>query len=399
VVRDPAPAASSRRRRLVAERSELRHRKLVALGLLAGVVAAANLLTASAPVARNGRGAPLAAPAADGQATVLLATTSNGRVGTLLLAGVDADHTGGTVVLIPPETLALLPGVGTQAVGDALRYGGLALLATAAENLLRVRVDHTAALDEVALGGLVDRLGGVDVTVPAPVIRRERDGRRTLAFPAGPAHLDGTQAAVLLGLVGEAESPLDRYPRVQAFWSALLQRGHADPVGFAAALRAAGASGDADGLAGTAQALAEAPRGAVTFQVLPVEAGVAGFTTVDDQARPMLADGFGPSLLPDADAGLRVQVLNGVGRPGATAGTAARLVEAGFSLPVGGNADHFGYRQTRIVVYDDTPAALALGERVRAALGVGTVEVSESPQSVVDVTVIVGADAQAPPPR
>jgi polyisoprenyl-teichoic acid--peptidoglycan teichoic acid transferase len=387
---------------MVAHRSELRHRRRVALGLLVGVVAGANLLAASGLVVAAHRRAaqPGAAAAADQQATVLLATTSgSGRVGTLLLAGVDADRSAGTVLLVPPQTLTLLPGVGTGAVGDAPRYGGLALLTTATENLLRVRVDHTAALDQAAFGAVVDRLGGVDVTIPAPVVRRDRDGRRTLAFDAGPVHLDGAQAASLLDLVGEGEGPLDRYPRVQALWSAVLRRGHADPGGFVAALLGAGAAGDAAGLAATGQALAEAPQDAVAFQVLPVETGVAAFVTVDDQARPLLADGFGPSLLPDVDAGLRVQVLNGVGRPGATAGAAARLVEAGFSLPVGGNADHFGYHQTRVVVYGDSAAALALGERVRAALGVGTVEVSESPQSVVDVTVVVGDDALAPPAR
>ncbi|MBW3620533.1 MAG: LytR C-terminal domain-containing protein, partial [Actinobacteria bacterium] len=55
-------------------------------------------------------------------------------------------------------------------------------------------------------------------------------------------------------------------------------------------------------------------------------------------------------------------------------------------------ADRFDHEETRIIVYDDAPEQLAAAEQIRDLLGVGRVELSRTPQSVADITVVVGLD-------
>ena len=94
----------------------------------------------------------------------------------------------------------------------------------------------------------------------------------------------------------------------------------------------------------------------------------------------------------DASVGRRVQVLNGNGVPGIGQQVAEALQPGGFRLVDPGNASSFDVPRTRILVYDDSPAQVAAAQEIRELLGVGEIEVSEVPVSVVDITVIVGLD-------
>lgn len=102
---------------------------------------------------------------------------------------------------------------------------------------------------------------------------------------------------------------------------------------------------------------------------------------------------------------VRVQVLNGVGAPGVGQEVDARLggespggddFAGSFRIVRTDNADSFDYRLTRIVIYDERPHSHAAAERVHQVLGVGTIQVSRQPQSVVDLAIVVGADFAAP---
>jgi hypothetical protein len=87
-----------------------------------------------------------------------------------------------------------------------------------------------------------------------------------------------------------------------------------------------------------------------------------------------------------------VIVYNGVGTPGLASVGAQQLIRAGFQVVDSGNADHFGYTTTTILVYHAPTEAQA----VRAALGVGTVQMQSAPQEITDMIVILGADYLPP---
>jgi hypothetical protein len=90
--------------------------------------------------------------------------------------------------------------------------------------------------------------------------------------------------------------------------------------------------------------------------------------------------------------GRQLQVLNGNGMPGIGVAVAEVLQPAGYRVLLTGNADRFTYEVTRIVVYDEEPDTLAAAREIRDLLGAGQIERSATPQSVVDVTIVVGHD-------
>jgi len=88
-----------------------------------------------------------------------------------------------------------------------------------------------------------------------------------------------------------------------------------------------------------------------------------------------------------------VEVLNANGRAGdARAGTRV-LRQAGIDVVYFGNAPESGLDSTRIIVRRDMAN---VGARVRAALGVGRIEVQLDSGRLLDASVLLGADFTPP---
>jgi hypothetical protein len=68
----------------------------------------------------------------------------------------------------------------------------------------------------------------------------------------------------------------------------------------------------------------------------------------------------------------------------------AAIVPEGFRIVLSGNAETFDVLRTEIIA--NGPDAEADAQRIRGALGVGAVRVSQVPSGIADVTVIIGAD-------
>ena len=85
-----------------------------------------------------------------------------------------------------------------------------------------------------------------------------------------------------------------------------------------------------------------------------------------------------------------VIVQNGSGAPGLGQDVAAVLLPLGFRVVLSQNADLFGYERTRVVANSD--GAIADARRIKRALGVGRVRVSQVPSGIGDITIIVGED-------
>jgi NAD(P)-dependent dehydrogenase (short-subunit alcohol dehydrogenase family) len=84
-----------------------------------------------------------------------------------------------------------------------------------------------------------------------------------------------------------------------------------------------------------------------------------------------------------------VIVLNGNGVPGIGEAVAEKLLPGGFRVAVSQNASDFDHSETLIVV--GSPDDVALAERVRDLLGVGSVSVSVG-SGIAPVTVVIGKD-------
>lgn len=117
----------------------------------------------------------------------------------------------------------------------------------------------------------------------------------------------------------------------------------------------------------------------------------------------LLLCGCGPDAAPartvpgDRGPAIVVEVLNASGRVGdARAGTRL-LRRAGIDVVYFGNAPPpESLDSTRIIVRRGTAK---VGERVRAALGAGRVEVQLDSSRLLDASVLLGADFAPPPSR
>jgi polyisoprenyl-teichoic acid--peptidoglycan teichoic acid transferase len=349
---------------------------------------------------------PHAASVGGRQPSVAL-VVGDGTSGALLAPAVavlahDRSAAEGTVLLVPAGTVADVPGHGSYTVGDAATFGDASLAGVTVDNLLDLQLDGTVGIDPAGLTALVDELGPLDVEVRRTTEVTLPDGTE-VRLEAGPQSLDGPGVAAYLAGRSEGETELDAIPRVQQVVAALLARVEEDPAALGPALEAASDhltlhGADLELLEALLVELADAgQQGLVTTLTLPVSplgTGRDDLYRVDtDRARGMLDERFAASRAEEQlGAGWSLQVLNGNGIPRIGERVAERLQPGGYRVVLTGNADRFTHEVTRIVVYDDTPEDLAVARDIQERLGVGEIERSGTPQSVVDVTIVVGQD-------
>ncbi len=110
-------------------------------------------LVTAYPQGPTGTTAQKAAQSAYSNLVVLLHTNANGK--------------GGGAVTIPGDVMVDVPGVGTEPLWDAIQKSGPSLLVKTITQFTGIPINHYAQLDFNHIAGLVNAIGGIDVTVPA----------------------------------------------------------------------------------------------------------------------------------------------------------------------------------------------------------------------------------------
>lgn len=382
---------------------------LVTAGLLAGGVLDRDLLAGSWPAwLRSGVSSdpePTADDAAPGavpdRSVLLVSTDGAGAVRWLAVLAAPAPGGGGaTVLLVPPGLLAEVPGHGTFTLGEAHGLGGTTLAAASLGNLLGVRLDATATVTLEGWGALVEAAGGIDVTLRAGV----DDLERGIRLEPGPHRLDRRATIAVLDAAGPPLGELETLARVPPVLGGILAAVAETPTlaedltevreGGAAALATDAPEVVAEVLRALAAARVAEELAVLTLPVAPIGDGPdAGFRIDVERAEPLLADRLGP-WRPDATlaGGRDVQILNGNGVPRIGQRVSELLSDGGYRVVLIGNADRFTHETTRIILHDDTPEQVAVGQDVQRRMGVGELELAATPSSVVDVTIVVGQD-------
>lgn len=328
-----------------------------------------------------------------------------GRATGVLVLAADRDTGEGTVLLVPTATVADVPGSGSFQLAEAHAFDGAGLVAASLENLMEVRFDGVVSLSEAGWSALLTRVGGFEVEVRSRLVAPAEDGGGQVRFEPGPQFLDGPRLAEYLVFRAEGETELEALPRTQQVVTGMLDRIAEDRTlldevfGDGAPMLAATDPELArEVFALLAEARAEDQLTTLTLPVATMGTGRDDLYRPDaDRVTALVDERLAVSRPTDAaGAGRSVQILNGNGVPGIGQQVAAALRDGGYRILLTGNADHFDHEVTRIVVYDDRDETLAVARDVRERLGVGEVERSGTPQSVVDVTIVVGADF--PPP-
>jgi hypothetical protein len=331
-------------------------------------------------------------PAAPGWEAIVEPTPTD------LVVAVDADGTmlgasvlvltgqgSGAVLQIPAETLVPITVDGVKLPGISLAYEwtltGMDGVRARVGDLLNLELTDAQAVTAPEWAALVGQAGPLAVSSPDPAV--DESGR--VVFPQGTIQLAPTDVASYLSVQGRNESDLARLVRVEAFWKAWLE--------------AVGSSGGAalpDPVdQGLGLFLGTLGSEAVRYEILPVtpEPGPGGevYLPIDDEVAAVVAE-LVP--FPRGAPGMRptVRVLDGTGQLDHGVDAAVVLGASGAQVEVIGNATDFGVSTTEITYYD--PALADEAERLRDALGVGSVEQSDQ-KSAIDITVVLGTDAMA----
>lgn len=215
----------------------------------------------------------------------------------LHLVGVNPAAHSATILDIPRDTGADIPGHGTDKINAAMAYGGLELQAQTVGDLVGVSIPYAITTDFDGFMALVDGIGGVDVTVNQDMDDPEGSGA---AFTAGTAyHMNGDQA--LRFNRDRHDMPrgdLDRSGNQGAFIIAALaqlQRNNIGAAGTLGALATLGAHTKIEGIGLTdlyrlgRLALSIDPAN-VKNVVIPVASGSGTRLQVTDDARALFAD-------------------------------------------------------------------------------------------------------------
>lgn len=350
------------------------------------------------------------------------------RSDTLILLHLDPAAGWGSLLSIPRDSVATIPGFGEDKINAAFSNGyehavelpdaeieptavGAALAADTVEQFLglrdlNTRIDYVATINFNGFAKIVDAVGGIDVDVPFEIIDNEYPtddfGITTVHFPAGLQHLDGTRALQYVR-TRHADNDFGRAQRQQQVIQAIVQAVRDKPLLLRpfTALRLIAAAGNAirttvpigrpDALLMAIMLARIESAGIVQLQIDPetVASQEVGSDIYWDpsgiQAR------VSEALTPPGQLQeqVTIQVLNGTGIEGIAGRMTAALQQQGFATVLPDNTS--ATEQTQIIAYGDH---LATGIRLQKLFnGVPIIERSpaEAPPGV-NFIVVLGAD-------
>ncbi|CAA9260181.1 MAG: hypothetical protein AVDCRST_MAG50-2959 [uncultured Acidimicrobiales bacterium] len=179
-------------------RSWLRRLVLVALAGVVASVPPASAARASKPAAIVIQKVDEAKfEPAPGEPFFLLLLGNDGRAGVsgqrgdgIHLVGVNPSAGTATILNIPRDTWADVPGRGYGKINSAFQFGGLRLQAETVGRLVGVPVTFGITTDFDGFQGLVEDMGGLEVNVPFDM----NDRNSGAVYPAGPIHMDAHYA-------------------------------------------------------------------------------------------------------------------------------------------------------------------------------------------------------------
>ncbi|MFD4673115.1 LCP family protein [Lentzea sp. NPDC058450] len=159
---------------------------------------------------------------------ILLIGKDDGRSDTAMVVQLNAKGDTARVISIPRDTMVPRPQCGANPpaslamFNSAFSTGGPACTVATVEQMSGMRIDHFVQIDFNGFRDVIDKLGGIDVTMPEAI----DDEKSGLHVPAGPTKLDGTQALAFVRTrysIGDG-SDLNRIKNQQLFMRALSEK-------------------------------------------------------------------------------------------------------------------------------------------------------------------------------
>ncbi len=123
----------------------------------------------------------------------------------IMLVRTDPDHHRIFYLSIPRDLWVDIPGYGSEKINTAYQIGGAPLALKTIKAFTGLDVDHVVVVDFQRFKDLIDRIGGIDVTVPRAILSNRFECPLSAAecatwkgwrFEKGRQHMDGRRALI-----------------------------------------------------------------------------------------------------------------------------------------------------------------------------------------------------------
>ncbi|MCQ2559446.1 MAG: LCP family protein [Clostridia bacterium] len=146
----------------------------------------------------------------------------------MMLACLDTDQSTLSLMSIPRDTRAYIPGHGYDKINCSIAWGGPETSMQTVSDLLEVNVNHYALVDFQDFAEIIDILGGITMTVPEDMYHF--DGEYTIDLPAGTYQMNGDQALQYVRYrtyaMGDIQRTENQRDFVRALYEQLMQSGN-----------------------------------------------------------------------------------------------------------------------------------------------------------------------------
>lgn len=323
----------------------------------------------------------------------------------IILVRVDGESSKMQMLSIPRDLWVSIPGHRDNRINAAYALGGSRLMVETIKQNLGVEINHYVEIDFVGFQGLIDELGGIQMSFPYPA----RDSKSGLAVEAGSQTLDGKMALAYArsrsyqelqggNWVSVEANDFGRAARQQEVIRAIMRKlkspSSITEAGDIARTMSRHVTIDSRLAGASVASLAWDFRGILTGDIEGTTLPATG-RTINGASVVVIKEPEASEVLANFRAGrdvgeetIRVRVLNGNGVSGAAATMSQKLESMGFEVVDVGDADRKNYSTTTVIVRSGSNR----GSDIIAALGYGIVQEGEVAAGY-DAVVIVGADA------
>ncbi len=295
-------------------------------------------------------------------------------------------------------------------LNSAFMLSGAAGIIAAVQSHTGLPVHHYVQVDFSGFAGIVDAVGGIQMTFPFPA----RDLKSGFEVAAGTRVLDGEAALALARSRSYQELrdgtwvPVDandigRTRRQQDLLMAMITQidrpstiaGYGEMIDALRDFVIMDNSLDADDIIQLAWEMRSVDAEDLDSVTLPVEVANAGgvsYVVERPQAEAAIEAFRRGDPLVSVDGARRIEVQNGNGRAGAAAAIVDDLTAAGYEVVSTVNSARSDYQLTLVAT---RPSLLETARQVVGVLGFGRATTGRTPAGV-DLVVIVGSDAPLP---
>lgn len=145
------------------------------------------------------------------------------RADTIMIMRLDPGSGRIKVLSIPRDMRVELGRLGGEKINAAYYYGHQAGMIRAVKRLTAIPIHHVIVVNFRGFPKVVDDVGGLTVNNPTPLSNCPYPGGRTVSFPGGDIHLNGTRALEYVR-VRKCDDDFQRARRQQAFLAALKSK-------------------------------------------------------------------------------------------------------------------------------------------------------------------------------